>query len=85
MPTSNNPHSEGELHQSEIQQKAASQPLEDAAQNETSTEAANRLHSAEEKEGASAEGAPADESLSSLRHIPTQRKEQHLKIPTVKI
>jgi membrane protein len=61
MPTSNNPHSEGELHQSEIQQKAASQPLEDAAQNETSTEAANRLHSAEEKEGASAEGAPADE------------------------
>lgn len=61
MPTSNNPHSEGELHQSEIQQKAASQPLEDAVQNETSTEAANRLHSAEEKEGASAEGAPTDE------------------------
>lgn len=75
MPTNNNPprpsnpHSEGELHQSELQQKAAPQSLEDAAPNETSTEATNRLHSAKEKEGTSTEGTPADEeSQQSAAH-----------------
>ncbi|WP_314555142.1 hypothetical protein [uncultured Rothia sp.] len=75
MPTSNNPprpsnpHSEGELHQSELQQKAAPQSLEDTAPNETSTEATNRLHSVKEKEGASTEGTPADEeSQQSAAH-----------------
>lgn len=63
MPTSNNPprpsnpHSEGELHQSELQQKAAPQSLEDAAPNETSTEATTITSSLREK--ASIESIPA--------------------------
>ncbi|WP_314657973.1 hypothetical protein [uncultured Rothia sp.] len=74
MPTSSNPlpppnpHSESELHQSKLQQKAeTTQPLEDTIPNKTSTEAAN--DSLPTKEGATTEGTPADEdSQRSVAH-----------------
>lgn len=71
MPTSNNPphssnpHSEGELHQSEIQQKAAPQSLEEAVPNETSTEATTITSSLREKASL--------ESISTANH--TQKPE----------
>lgn len=76
MPTSNNPlpqsnpHSEGDLHQPELQQIAENpQSLEETLPNETSIETVDESHSATEKEGASTEGTPADEeSQQSAAH-----------------
>lgn len=78
MPTSNNPprpsnpHSEGELHQSELQQKAAPQSLEDAAPNETSTEATTITSSLREK--ASIESIPAANHTQKPEKITPQWK-----------